>query len=437
MLLYGCQPEEELLASQFATPAAQQNSANGQAIAGQYLVVLTSQSTGTATMATGREAGRLKQDRQELLQEAKISSKDLKQTFEGAVNGFTATLTPEQIKMLRNSSKVAYIEQDRIISLVNTFRKDFPLNKGKGTPGNTAPSPTPTPAPAPAPEPAPTPPLPQTPPVPVPAPTPAALPYLPITLMAGETVPWNIARVGYGDGTGKTVWIVDSGIDTDNPDLNIDLERSMSFVYGVPSVEDGYGHGTIVAGIVAARNNGAGVLGVAANATVVALRVFDDAGQGTVSRAVAAINYVIAAAQPGDVVNMSLGGGISSTLDNAVLTAAGKGILFAIAAGNSGVDCAGASPARVNAAGVYTVSAMDAYARLWSGSDYGLSVDFAAPGVNIISTNKAGGLSSGSSGTSYASPHVAGILLLRGAVASQGTITGDKDASPDPIASLN
>src|SRR5690606_27835123 len=97
-----------------------------------------------------------------------------------------------------------------------------------------------------------------------------------ITPLAGELVPWNVAMVGYGDGTGKAVWIIDSGIDTDHPDLNVDILRSKSFVSGITSVEDGYGHGTSVAGVIAAKNNGSGLIGVASGATIISLRVFND-----------------------------------------------------------------------------------------------------------------------------------------------------------------
>ena len=127
---------------------------------------------------------------------------------------------------------------------------------------------------------------------------------------------------------------------------------------------------------------------------------------------------------------------VESILLGLTLFYAAQIILFALAAGNTGVDCSSVSPARVNAAGVYTVSAIDSYNRLWSKSNYGASVDFAAPGVNITTTTKTGGLGSGHYGTSFAAPHVAGVLLLRGKVYAAGTITGDKDSTPDPIASV-
>ncbi|GAB3201113.1 hypothetical protein ABID22_003375 [Pontibacter aydingkolensis] len=439
--LVGCQ-KEELMENQFESSVEQSPSEIGNAIAGQYIVVFKNgksklSSSGSNDMSTTERAS-FSTMRDRMLNEANISRTDLVQKFDGVVNGFAARLSEEQVANLRKNSNVAYIEQDRVISLGKGNNKDF-TNTGKGgtkkNNGGTTTDPTPTPT-----EPTPTEPTPTDPvttePAPAPAPAPTTNSYTTITPIAGENLPWNIERVGYGDGTGKTVWVIDSGIDTDHPDLNVDLSRSVSFIYGVTSVEDGYGHGTSVAGVIAAKNNGSGMIGVAANAKVVALRVFDDVGSGTVSRAISAVNHASTYAKPGDVVNMSLGAGISSTLDNAVIAAAAKGIFFAIAAGNSGVDCSGTSPARVDAPGVYTISAMDVYNRLWSSSNYGASVDFAAPGANVTVTTKGGGIGSGGYGTSFAAPHVAGVLLLRGTVYSQGTITGDKDNTPDPIASV-
>lgn len=482
---------------QFQQEVATLNPQHGQAIPGQYIVVfknggsnLNATGVNAMTMA-GRNA--VNSLRERMLLATGIEREAVQQTFEGNVNGFAARLTKQQLEKLRQNQEVAYVEQDRIIMLAkpaanenkgsgnnngngngnngngngndgngNGNNNGNSGNNGKGNNGNngnngngnngngngngkniTEPTPD-QPAPTPAPE-DPTQPAPQEPetpepitPTPVePAPVePAPSAYAKVTPLAGETIPWHITMNGYGDGTGKTVWIIDSGIDTDHPDLNIDLQRSASLIYGISSVEDGFGHGTQVAGVIAAKNNGSGMLGVASNATIIALRVFDDTGYGTVSRAISAVNYVINLGKPGDVVNMSLGSGISSTLDNAVMTAASRGILFAIAAGNSATDCSVNSPARVNAPGVYTVSAMDRYQNFWSSSNYGAPVDFAAPGVNITSTKIGGGISTGSSGTSLAAPHVAGILLLRGEVFSQGTVNGDKDSWPDPIASV-
>ncbi|WP_299822260.1 S8 family serine peptidase [uncultured Pontibacter sp.] len=491
--LTGCQ-KEELLEKQFEPSINASPSEHGYAIEGQYIVVFKNHSSGMSAAAShdmsSTERASFKSLRERTVNEASIASANIVHNFDGVVNGFAAQLTSSQLESLKKNPDVAYIEQDRIVILNRGNNSDFSNNgkspfkdiptlgngidkdlstggngksdKPKGPKNNTSPAPAPKPEPLPS-EPAPAEPTPSEPVLPVPTPeepvapvptptepTPAEpAPPAPVTPapsqpagyqtiipLAGENLPWNIERVGYGDGTGKTVWVIDSGIDTDHPDLNIDFDRSSSFIYGVASIEDGFGHGTSVAGIIAAKNNGSGMVGVASNASVVALRVFDNNGAGSISRAIAAVNYISTNAKAGDVVNISLGSGISSTLDNAVKAAASKGILFAIAAGNSAVDCSGTSPARVDANGVYTVSAIDTYNRLWASSNYGASVDFAAPGANVTVTSVGGGIASGGNGTSFAAPHVAGILLLRGTVYSQGTVTGDKDATPDPIASI-
>ncbi|NJW54993.1 S8 family serine peptidase, partial [Salinimicrobium oceani] len=110
-----------------------------------------------------------------------------------------------------------------------------------------------------------------------------------------------------------------------------------------------------------------------------------------------------------------------------------KGIKFALAAGNDSTNANNSSPARVNGTNIYTVSAIDINDRFASFSNYGNPpIDYAAPGVNIKSTWKSGGYNT-ISGTSMASPHVAGILVL-GSVRADGTASGDPDGNPDPIA---
>jgi subtilisin family serine protease len=254
-----------------------------------------------------------------------------------------------------------------------------------------------------------------------------------------QTTPWGITRVGgAGDGTGKTAWIIDTGVDFDHPDLNVDTAKSANFVLrGKNSADDGNGHGTHVAGTIAALDNNRDVVGVAAGATVVAVRVLDNSGSGSYSGVIAGVDYVAANASAGDVANMSLGGPAYEPLDTAVKNAAsivGKTIHFAIAAGNSGSFAGNHTPARANGDNVYTISAINSNNNLASWSNWGNPpVDYAAPGVSILSTWKGGGLNT-ISGTSMAAPHVAGILLL-GPVKSGGTVVaGDNDGTPDTIA---
>lgn len=249
-----------------------------------------------------------------------------------------------------------------------------------------------------------------------------------------QVIPWGIQRVNGGvDGTGLTAWVIDTGIDLDHADLNVDASRGANFVSrGRNTVNDGNGHGTHVAGTIAAIDNAVGVVGVAAGATVIPIRVLDNRGSGSLSGVIAGINFVGANAAPGDVANMSLGGGFSQILNDAVIAAANNGIKFALAAGNETQPAANTSPASVEHPNVYTVSAIDMNDKMAGFSNFGNPpIDCAAPGVAILSTWNDGGLNT-ISGTSMAAPHVAGILLL-GPVAFDGFALGDIDSNPDPI----
>jgi len=256
-------------------------------------------------------------------------------------------------------------------------------------------------------------------------------------LVSPSTAQWGVRRTGSDDGTGKRVWIIDTGVDTDHPDLDVDTVLSKCFIRDETSIEDNNGHGTHVAGIIGALNNSFGVVGVAAGAKIIALKALDNEGSGSTSQLIRALNYVGQNANPGEVVNMSLGSDtISASLDNAVLTLAQRGILFAIAAGNESQKADLSSPARVNDPNVFTVSAIDSVGRLAGFSNYGNDVvDFAAPGVRIVSTYSEGRYAR-LSGTSMAAPHVAGILVVKGkAVNSSGVALDDNDGVADPIAS--
>jgi subtilisin family serine protease len=187
-----------------------------------------------------------------------------------------------------------------------------------------------------------------------------------------------------------------------------------------------------VAGTIAALNNNIGVIGVAPGATVIPIKVLDSRGSGSYSGVIAGVDHVAAYGSAGDVANMSLGGPTSDALDSAILSAAENGIIFALAAGNESSDANTSSPARVNGANIVTISAMDSNDNFASFSNYGNPpVDYAAPGVAVNSTWKDGGYNS-ISGTSMASPHAAGVLLL-GPASTDGTVNGDPDGTADPI----
>jgi hypothetical protein len=278
----------------------------------------------------------------------------------------------------------------------------------------------------------------------------------------GELIPWGVERmVGLkpddsvniqdceNGATCRTIWVLDTGVDQDHPDLNIDTTRSAEFIdafgpRGKNTKDDENGHGTHVAGTAAAKNNNIQVVGVAAGATVVSVRVLDRLGFGYNDEVLKGLDHVAAdgACGRGEVINMSLSDDASATgaldIDLMVESMAKDGCLFALAAGNETRNVTNVSPARVEHANVFTVSAIDSNDNFASFSNYGAGVDRAAPGVNVVSLKRGNGTES-KDGTSMAAPHVAGLLALGGAacVGSDGTVmSGDPDVSPDDIAHL-
>tara|TARA_R110001592_G_scaffold359340_4_gene665777 strand:+ start:13875 stop:15173 length:1299 start_codon:yes stop_codon:yes gene_type:complete len=270
-----------------------------------------------------------------------------------------------------------------------------------------------------------------------------------------QSTPYGIVRVGQGNGQGKRAFVLDTGVDTDHPDLNVNTGLSKSFVSSAtgncgllgilfgcaddtePSVEDGHGHGTHVSGTIAALDNGTGVIGVAAGAEIVGVKVLSDQGSGATSGIVQGVDYVASVGSPGDVANLSLGGGASTSLDNAVINLGAGGIYVALAAGNESQNANNVSPARANGVNVYTISAMDSQDKYASYSNYANPpIDYCTPGSSVQSTYKNGGYST-MSGTSMASPHMAGILLMTGGNPKvDGKVLNDPDGNADNIAHL-
>ena len=253
-----------------------------------------------------------------------------------------------------------------------------------------------------------------------------------------QTVPWGVQRVGRGDGTvlAAKAWVIDSGIDLTHPDLNVDAADGASFLTGDSSLNDGNGHGTHVAGTIAAKDNKVGVVGVASGARVVPLRVLDAGGSGPDSGVIAALDYLMQHGVAGDVANLSLVADFPSvTMDEAVVNAGAAGFHIVIAAGNSSANAGNYSPGRANGTNVYTVSALSSGDNWASFSNYGNPpVDWSEPGVSIKSTYRGGGYTT-LSGTSMAAPHLAGLLLLKGASGpgDGGAVNGDPDGNADRI----
>ena len=364
----------------------------------KYIVVLNDDA-GISKADIQIRNGKVKVKAYGLLKKYEITG-EIEEVYETALQGFTVKMAPGQAKKLILDGDVKNVEADKIIAL-----SPIEMNGKPGGGGTVQPT--------------------------------QIIPYgigrvvgpIPLTPTS------IITPITY---TGNSVaWIIDTGIDLTHPDLNVDKTRGKSFVSRVTSPNDDNGHGSHVAGIIGAIDNLIGVVGVAAGATVIPVKVLDRYGSGTTSVVISGVNFVASYGQNGDVANMSLGGGISPTLDAAVLKASGypgytKNIRFVLAAGNDANDAINLSPARQNGQNIYTISAMDQLDNWASWSNYGSPVDYCAPGVSVISTYKNGGYAK-LAGTSMAAPHVAGLLLL-GDIVSGGNVIGDPDGNPDIIA---
>jgi len=301
-----------------------------------------------------------------------------------------------------------------------------------------------------------------------------------VVRITAQTLPPGIDRVGAdesstvaGNGKGAVdvdIAVIDTGIDSRHRDLNV--VGGVNCVPGGGSSNDLNGHGTHVSGIAAAKDNRTGVVGVAPGARLWAVRVLDARGFGLDSTVICGIDWVTAHADVIEVANMSLGRGGSegSCTDNglheAICASVGAGVTYAVAAGNAASDAAGFVPARYDE--VITVSAMTdfdgeprgtgtptcAYGiddRFAGFSNFGEDVDLIAPGVCVLSTWRSGGYRS-ISGTSMASPHVAGAAALylsgnpaatpgevKAALVAAGTDdwTGDPDGTQEPLVNVS
>ncbi len=382
----GCQKEDPMLFNEPEEEVFLQQQ-NGDIIPGQYVVVLaegTLKSTAFEMASYQEKKAMVTEHAGALLASLSVKEYEFGHIYAASIRGFSIKMSEENAATLAGSIGVKTVEPDRVVTL-------SPPSQAK-KPGSE-----------------PDPPLP-------------------------EQVPYGIARVGSGSGVGKTAWIIDTGIDLDHPDLNVDASRAAFFVSRVSSADDDNGHGTHCAGIVAALENDIGVIGVAAGATVVPVKVLDKRGRGAMSEIISGVEYVAAYASAGDAANMSLGGSAYDALDDAVYAASQKGIYFSLAAGNESDDANNHSPARVNGPNIFTVSAMGSGDQWAYFSNYGNPpVDFCEPGVSIYSTYKNGGYAT-MSGTSMAAPHMCGILLMtNGNPNTDGTVNGDPDGDPDSI----
>ena len=298
--------------------------------------------------------------------------------------------------------------------------------------------------------------------------------------ITAQTVPAGIARIGgtessaaSGDGRGSVdvdIAVIDTGIDAKHRDLNV--VGGVNCVTGNLTYNDLNGHGTHVAGTAAAKDDKIGVVGVAPGARLWAVRVLDSNGNGLFSSIICGIDWVTAHAGTIEVANMSLGGAgaagscTDGGMRQAICRSVAAGVTYVVSAGNAGSDAGGFVPAGYPEG--ITVSAITDFDGEAGGfgsptcaygtddtfagfSNFGDAVDLTAPGVCVLSTWRGGGYRS-ISGTSMASPHVAGAAALylsthrgaspaevKAALIGAGTFdwTGDPDVIQEPLVNVS
>lgn len=226
-------------------------------------------------------------------------------------------------------------------------------------------------------------------------------------------IPWGVERIGApkiwnrSTGKGVNVAVIDTGIDMQHPDLADNVKGGYNSVNPDESPQDDQGHGTHVAGTIAAVPNNKGVIGVAPHANLYAVKVLDKDGGGTYSTIIAGIDWAVENGM--HIANMSLGGPSAPPLEKAVKRAYAAGLIIVAASGNSGPDADVSAPASYKETIAVTASTPEN--GLAEFSSTGKEVDVIAPGQKVLSTWPDSKLAE-LSGTSMASPHVAGLAAL-------------------------
>lgn len=285
---------------------------------------------------------------------SRVLGGEIHHTYSVAIKGFAATLSPQALDALKKNPSVAYIEADKIIRLTGS--------------------------------------------------------------QTGAT--WGLDRIDQRDlplnsiynynqtGAGVNVYIIDTGIRKTHTEFGGRAYHGYTAISDGRGSDDCNGHGTHVAGTV-----GGATYGVAKGAKLYAVRVLDCNGSGTTSGVIAGVDWVTQNRVLPAVANMSLGGGASTTLDNAVTNSINAGVTYAIAAGNDNQNACNYSPARVAAA--LTVGATTSTDARASYSNYGSCLDLFAPGSSITSAWYTSDTATNTiDGTSMATPHVAGAAAL-------------------------
>jgi subtilisin family serine protease len=345
----------------FTLPAAAaQPAATGQirfagasgAVPGSYIVVLKDSSVAVASTASTGAVTTAVAGKAHTL--AAAHSATVGYVYSSALRGFQATMSVQSAKELAADPSVAYVEQNQVVTIDAT--QTNPPSWG-------------------------------------------------LDRIDQRNLPLNSSYTYPTTATNVHAYIIDTGIRFAHTTFGGRATSGFDAVDG-GSADDGNGHGTHVAGTV-----GGSAYGVAKGVQLVAVRVLDNNGSGTVAGVIAGINWVTNNAIKPAVANMSLGGGASTSLDTAVTNSINSGVSYAVAAGNSNANACNSSPSRTPAA--ITVGATQTNDARASFSNFGTCLDTFAPGVGITSSwNTSNTATNTISGTSMASPHVAGAAAL-------------------------
>ncbi|XBV87167.1 S8 family peptidase [Deinococcus sonorensis KR-87] len=322
-----------------------------RAIPGQYIVVLNK-----GTLGSNINTLSLQSQAERVISVLGLNPQGvtMKQVYGTALTGFAAQLSAQNLAQLRADSRVKYIEQDQVVKL-------SAVQSG---------------------------------------------PTWGLDRVDQRNLPLDSSYTYLNTASNVTAYIVDTGINTSNTDFGGRATVGNDQIGDGQNGIDCNGHGTHVAGTV-----GGSKYGVAKSVRLVAVRVLDCSGSGSNSGVIAGVNWVATNAVKPAVANMSLGGGASQALDDAVTAAVNKGVTFAVAGGNDNANACNSSPAR--AAAAITVGATTNTDARASFSNYGSCLDIFAPGQNITSDWIGSTTATNTiSGTSMATPHVAGAAAL-------------------------